>query len=302
MGCSDVSGLVGEFKMKKFVPWWLKLAVKLMVSRFPLGYAVWHRINLFVHGEMDKPAYAYGVFQRHLKQSGFNIKGKVVMELGPGDSLFSAITAKAFGAEKTYLVDIGPYASADMDRYYAYCALLNQEKLDVSDLLEGVNDLDSLMRKVNGFYLTEGLQSLKSIPDQSVDFIFSHAVLEHVSRETMMLFISETARILKPDGVCSHTVDLTDHLGGNLNNLRFQEKIWESSTFTRAGFYTNRIRHCEFVDIFEHCGYDIKIPRIERWALMPTPVSSMVSQFRIFPTDELRIKGFDVIGKVRMKK
>ncbi len=288
--------------MKRFVPWWLKLAVKLILSRIPLGYSVWHRFNIFVHGAMDDPDYAYGVFYRHLIQSGVDIKGKVVMELGPGDSLFSAITANALGAEKTYLVDTGPYTSDDMSRYHDYCNFLSQKNFDLSGLLDGVNDLEGLMRRVNGLYMTEGLRSLKSIPDNSVDYVFSHAVLEHVSREEVESFILETARVLRPDGVCSHTVDLTDHLGGNLNNLRFSENIWESRTFKRAGFYTNRIRHRDFVDIFERSGYEVETPRVDRWNSLPTSDFSMASQFRNYPVDELRIRGFDVVGKIRKGK
>jgi SAM-dependent methyltransferase len=288
--------------MKRFIPWWFKLAVKLILSRIPFDYSGWHRFNIFVHGAMDNPDYAFGVFQRHLIQSRVDIKGKVVMELGPGDSLFSAITAKVLGAKKTYLVDTGSYASDDMSRYQGYCSLLSQKNFGVSGLLEGVKDLEGLMLRVNGFYMIEGLKSLKSLPDNSIDYIFSHAVLEHVSRGEVESFVFETARVLRPDGVCSHTVDLTDHLGGNLNNLRFSGNTWESENFKHAGFYTNRIRYCEFVEIFERAGYEVKTLRVDRWDSLPTPVFSMASQFRNFPLNELRIKGFDVIGTVRKGK
>ena len=42
------------------------------------------------------------------------------------------------------------------------------------------------------------------------------------------------------DGICVHRVDLNDHLGGRLNNLRFTDAIWESVLFRESGFYANR--------------------------------------------------------------
>jgi len=42
--------------------------------------------------------------------------------------------------------------------------------------------------------------------------------------------------------MCSHRVDLRDHFGSALNNLRFSDKKWELDWIANSGFYTNRIR------------------------------------------------------------
>ena len=74
--------------------------------------------------------------------------------------------------------------------------------------------------------------------------------------------VDELFRILKPNGVCSHRVDLRDCLDGGLNNLRFSEARWEDALFRKSGFYTNRIRFREMVEIFEQAGFKCTLLRV----------------------------------------
>ena len=62
---------------------------------------------------------------------------------------------------------------------------------------------------------------LAHLPTNSVDFCLSNAVLEHVPKRDLALVAAELFRVLNRNGICVHRVDLKDHLGGGLNNLRF---------------------------------------------------------------------------------
>ena len=106
-------------KFKQSVPWQAKIAAKLILSRLPVANPFWKRLGLFEHGSMERPEYAYRVCINHFDTAPFigRQSGFVALELGPGDTLFSAMISKAFGASKTYLVDMGSYATADIDPY-----------------------------------------------------------------------------------------------------------------------------------------------------------------------------------------
>ena len=82
-------------------------------------------------------------------------------------------------------------------------------------------DFVDLLCFYNTEYLTSGLESLKEIDDNSVDYIFSHSVLEHVRKYELNALIKEMYRVLKPNGVISHNINYKDHLDDSLNNLRF---------------------------------------------------------------------------------
>ena len=73
--------------------WRLKIGLKILLSRMPWGYAVWQRLGLFRHGRMDQSAYAMEVLNHHLEQAGLagDLAGKTVLELGPGDSIATAV-------------------------------------------------------------------------------------------------------------------------------------------------------------------------------------------------------------------
>jgi len=46
------------------VPWWGKLAAKVIISRLPIGYKIWKALHVFECGQMDDPSYAYGVIKK----------------------------------------------------------------------------------------------------------------------------------------------------------------------------------------------------------------------------------------------
>jgi hypothetical protein len=111
----------------------------------------------------------------------------------------------------------------------------------------------------------------------------------------MLTVAAEMRRCLKPEGRCSHRVDLQDHLGGALNNLRFSEHVWESEFMAKSGFYTNRIRYHEFLELFRQAGFKVDLRRTLRWDCLPTPRNKLNEAFRSIPEDDLLVCGFDVV-------
>lgn len=217
-----------------------------------------------------------------------------MLELGPGDSAFTAVIAKAMGANKVWLVDAGAFAVTDMHAYQALFAFLRKQGFSLAHI-QNPESFSEVLGQSDATYLTNGVRSLTRLNDQSVDFCFSNAVLEHIPKRDMALLARELLRVLRPGGICVHRVDLQDHLGGQLNNLRFSEAIWESRLFRNAGFYTNRLRFSEIVALFEQAGFSCKVPRVVYWDQLPTPRFSMNALFSSFPDEDLRVKGFDLV-------
>ncbi len=284
--------------MKKQIPWWTKIPVKMVWSRLPFRYGFWRRIGVFRHGFMDNPGYVYNVFSRHWSRVDFARKGTgcQALELGCGDSLASCQIAAAHDIRKCYLVDVGRFATMEMDFYKALAAALRQEGIQVGDV-ERCTSVPEMLSLLNAEYLTNGLQSLKAIPSGSVDFIWSQAVLEHVRRSEFPETMKELRRILRPDGVMSHRVDLRDHLQEALNNLRFPRNVWESPLMSRSGFYTNRIRYGEMLEMMQQAGFDAQVVGVDRWNKLPTPRKKLAAEFRSVPEDDLLVSGFDVVLK-----
>jgi SAM-dependent methyltransferase len=294
---------VGE--IKEILPWWLKLTAKLFLARLPVRYYFWKRLGIFEHGLMDQPKACFETFKTHLALSDLDsvVRDRqqlsteadfVVLELGPGDSLYTALIARSFGAAHTILVDSGDFATRDTKGYGAMVHFLGSHGYRLPFMEDNLS-IEEIMTRCNATYLTHGLQSLREIPSRSVDFIFSNAVLEHVRKREMRAVAAEMRRCLKPEGRCSHRVDLQDHLGGALNNLRFSEDVWESEFMAKSGFYTNRIRYHEFLELFRQAGFKVDLKRTLRWDRLPTPRNKLNEAFRSIPDDDLLVYGFDVV-------
>lgn len=278
------------------VPWQIKIAAKIILSRLPVAYSLWQMINIFKHGHMLDPSYALTSFKNHYDRVTFHRKGDgfVSLELGPGDSLFSAIISAAHGGSVSYLVDVGAFAAKDPERYQVMKRFLKQAGFNVPSTKLWPN-VGEYLRANNAQYLTAGVSSLREIPDASIDFVWSQAVLEHIKKEEFPLLLKEIRRILHPDGICSHRIDLRDHLSSSLNNLRFNEHIWESRFFASSGFYTNRIRFSEMLALFKEAGFSPEVVAIDKWNEVPIQVSSLARSFRRLSDEDLRTSGFDVV-------
>jgi len=297
--------------VRKAVPWWLRIGAKLVLARLPIPYGFWKRVRLFEHGDMNQPQRAMDIVLAHARAAGVIDDSARpprfircaasfgVLELGPGDSLFSCLISKALGASQSWLVDAGPFATTDVASYMALSDFL-QHKGYPGPLTSPPDNLAAVLTQCNSAYLTTGTQSLPSLPPASIDFCFSNAVLEHVPKDEFPKLADELMRLMKPDGVCLHRVDLKDHLGGGLNNLRFSAAIWEGPIFRDSGFYTNRIRFREMVRIFEQAGFACALPRISRWDDLPLPRARLDASFRALAQEDLLVNGFDIV--LRRKK
>ena len=283
--------------MRDGIPWFLKMSGKMVLARIPLPHKVWNRLGIFKHGQMQDFGYAHDVFLQHLNWAGLeDIQGngdKVLLELGPGESLFSAVLATAYGFQSSILLDVGNYALPDAAAYREFAHWLQTQGLNPPSL-ETCSNPQEVLTCLKCSYLTEGLASLKAIPSQSVDLAFSQAVLEHVRRKEFGETIREIHRILKPGGVSTHVIDLRDHLQRSLNNLRFNEKFWESKFVSSSGFYTNRLRSSELMEIFAASGFQAVLVSKSEWKNLPVRRQALARQFRDLPEEMLKISNITV--------
>lgn len=282
--------------IKAHVPWFAKLGSKLVLSRLPVPNRFWSKLSVFKHGPMADPVYAIDVFEQHWAYRSSTVTpGKfVALELGPGNSLVSALVASAFGARKTYLVDTGSFADAPLETYRQAARLLGDRGLEVPDISDAPT-VAEVLRRVGGIHLVGGLESLSELADASVDFAWSQAVLEHVRRAELAPLMTELHRVLRPGCTSTHRIDLRDHLGDALHNLRFSDGMWESPLFVSSGFYTNRIQCREMVALFERAGFQVMLPKVDRWATLPTRRKKLAPRFRLLGDDDLLVRGFNAV-------
>lgn len=257
-------------RVRRAVPWWAKGALKLAFARAPVGYSMLRSLALARHGGMERPEWAYETFRRLFNDADFPNKsaGFTALELGPGDSLFMAVIARAYGCTSIRHVDVGPFVNRDVAIYRRMAEYLAGRGLPCPDLSRAAS-FDDVLEACSSEYLTDGLNSLRQIPDRSVDFVFSNGVLQSIWRDQVLETLKELRRVIRPEGIAVHSVDLRDTMGQSLNHLRFSERTWESRWFRSAAFYTNRLRLSELNGLARQAGFEPTVTELNRWQRIP---------------------------------
>ena len=269
--------------------WFLKIIFKIILSRLNIPYSLWKNFNIFKHGQMESFEYSRKIFEGHFRDmSKVNkIDNPLIMEIGPGDSLFSMVYSRKYSEEKIYFLDVNDFASKDLNLYFKLQKKLEKENYFSKKRKRPFKSFDQLLNSYKAKYLISGIESLKKIEDESIDYIFSHSVMEHIRKYELNALIKEMYRILKPNGVISHNINYKDHLDESLNNLRFSERLWESKLFANSGFYTNRIPAVKMHQYFKKNGFNIVEEAFGKWVKLPISRNALSKEFRKFTNEEL---------------
>ena len=188
-------------------------------------------------------------------------------EFGVGWDMLIPLTFYSFGVDRQVLVDIRP---------------LLRPKL-VNDTVEKFQRLDldvELLRKPDK-YINGGHRSLQTslkeyyaieyrapcdagqtgLEKSSIDAITSTNTLEHIPPGDIKAILRECHRLLRDEGLMSFRIDYQDHYSyfdrsiSAYNFLRYSDRTW--ALFSPALHYQNRLRHRDYLELFEAAGFEV---------------------------------------------
>jgi hypothetical protein len=178
----------------------------------------------------------YAVIVARRWQQLLSIKGKRVLEIGPGPDLGTGAVLLADGAQSYHAVDMFALADRDLTDFYAA--------------------LEQRIGRIDSQRMRYTIASFPGLPelDEEFDIIVSHATLEHIA-DIPGLF--RRLRQLVPAGVMCHHVDAMTHTGlirerDPLNILRFDESIYRLMSFPGI---PNRLRAGDYADAARLAGF-----------------------------------------------
>ncbi len=267
-----------------------KIFLKIILSRLTINHKIWKKIGIFRNGGMNHIDYSKRIFFGHLGdlKSVEDFNKPVILEIGPGDGIATAIYSRIYNSPKVYLIDVEKFADTNIKVYKDIIFSLKDEKNFKNINLSSLNTISDLLKEFNTSYLTNGIDSFKNIKNLSVDYIFSHSVMEHIRLSSIDEIIEEMNRVLKVGGLISHNINYKDHLSDSLNNLRFPKRIWESNFFANSGFYTNRIPAVEMHKKFVESGFEIISQKFGSWSELPLKRKYIHKEFSKYTDKELK--------------
>jgi hypothetical protein len=280
------------------VPWWLKIAGKVVLSRLPLSHSAFSWLNIFRHSyTSDNPAQQVLALEGRIKWYRART-GRIpdtVLEIGPGENTTCAVVYKSLGVRRVILLDVGDFGTRYAEAYRRVAAAAAKRSLAPPNL-DHADSREEIFRRCGGEYHTGGLADLMRLPSACADLVSSLAVVEHIRRRELTPTFTEMRRVMKDDAIACHWVDFQDHLGGRLANLRFSPAIWESEFMARSGFYTNRVSPSQLTAILQNAGLNVEIENRGVWAEPAATRASIAPQLRADWTDEdLRVCSMSLI-------
>jgi putative flippase GtrA/SAM-dependent methyltransferase len=239
--------------------------------------------------------------QSVLQRCGLQLPGIRLLELGPGSDFGAQLILASMGAE---VVLADRFLAKWDDGYHpAFYALLSQHwagpKAQLETVLHGRSHESSSL-----LLLEEPAEDLHSVSDDSVDFVYSNAVLEHIV--DIRAVAEETARVLKPGSWAAHQIDWRHHENFDrpLEHLVLPEDVFIATAEAAHYECGNRLRSSEFWGHFESAGlrvFDRDVDSVATQAYLDDLVPRLrasLSRYRHWPEADLgRLSGRFVLRK-----
>lgn len=216
----------------------------------------------------------------YVRRGGRPLGEATFFEFGAGWDLTVALTLAAAGVRRQYCFDLEPLARADLVRTtvrrlqkFARANRLppelNELRFDPFRFGDGPRtdaELRTWLETAGITYCAPGDARATGLPDHWVDAATSAATLEHVPPEDCVRILHEMRRILRPGGLLSCRVDLSDHFSHSDPSIT----PWHFLSLSRAAWqvanaplvYQNRLRASAFRAMADTTGLQVDEVRL----------------------------------------
>lgn len=280
-------------KLKNHIPWKIRLKIKLLEIKYP-------RIVPHFLKQKSDPEHYNEVFYNALRKMDIeNFEGKTICELGPGQFLSHALLTYQMGGVSSYLLEIDDFANQKSEIKVEKNMILDDSFRKIRKLPRPKDHItwQQYLQEIDAKYYTDGIDGYLRVPSDTIDYMFSFSVIEHIRKNVFKKYMEEAYRMLKQGGLAYHTVDLKDHLGGGKNQLRYPDSVWEDEIHYRLDNYTNRLSCTEICSLLEEIGYEIVGIEKKRYKEFPIKRNELSKEFRDIPDDDLLVSDFTIILK-----
>lgn len=206
-------------------------------------------------------------FNNLLKYGKTCPKDSVYYEIGAGYDMAIPIYMSLKGFKKLICVDV---------RKLVFVSLLNStldrinfmstENTKLSKLPEEIlftkkNFLKIFKERFNLSYIAPLDARYTKFDGNTVDYVVTNAVLEHVPANIIYDILKETFRIMKSGGIMSNIIDYRDHFAYFDNSINFYNYLsFSADQWNKMNppiMYQNRLRHKDYLNIINDIGFKI---------------------------------------------
>ena len=275
--------------------WKLKAFVLRQLSRLPAGkscYLTTQKLLGTTRAQPQRDLTRACELLEMIHESGQTVSGSICYEIGTGWHPFTPLALYLAGAREVITVDVNPWLSLRTARQAIAAAgdfmdwFAEQAHLDpvaVRRRYERIAlqapTLTELLSSMRCRYIYPGDARASGLAAESIDFVVSSNVLEHIPYGILQEIAVESLRILKPGGLFAHRYNPGDHYANDdrrvstIHFLQFSPQEWEKYGAGLA--YHNRLRCSQYTTLFTELGY---LPLIVEKRIDPQALELLTNQ------------------------
>lgn len=286
----------------------MKAIIQKTISYLPFS----HRINFFFQKYVTKGVFLTDEyfenkitsfrdhFENFKKSNAPNFEHQNILELGTGWYPIVPISMFLSGFEQVYSIDISALMTKDRQittikkfmewrqngRLNAFLPHINEEKWQVlKDILKKEDELT--LNDINQLIHLKSIivdARTTNFETNSIDFICSNNTFEHIHKPILRDILIEFNRILKPQGMMSHFIDMSDHFAHFdktitiYNFLQFTEKQWDR--IDNSIQPQNRMRLVDYKKMYQDLNIDILYEQIRPYKIEAVKNMKLAEPFK----------------------
>lgn len=284
--------------------WQTKARAFSVLSKVPFGTDLHYLLQRHVTRRLPRPdkqveaiyGFAQKLLTKYAEYSVRPVNVSTFFEFGTGRDLVVPLAVSASRAKRFITMDIERLAKFGLVKSNA--AIISRLSGLQRPALSSWTDLErdwAIDYRAPADARDTGLES------HSIDCATSVETLEHIPADDILDILKETRRILRPDGLALMQIDYGDHFKGfdpsitSFNFLTYCDEDWQP--FQSRFQYVNRLRHSEYLDLFERAGFEIVAAHPDRRPAEPAILQRLAPRFRKFSEEDLFTLGGLIVAR-----
>jgi len=260
---------------KSPINWRHKAAVQSLLSRVSRGEQVNYLLSKYVTGHVPASeatfrrdvSFAKRYLEAFRKYGGRSIEQGLFYEFGAGWDLIVPLTFYSLGVNRQVVGDLRRILRPSLVTTTATQLNRLTQESKCMRLLSNLSEahrmqplIDRLKRNCGIEYVAPFDARKSGWESESIDYITATKVLCHIPESDLRLVMTECRRVLRDNGLAAFVIDYRDQYSysdpgiGPYNYLQFTDEQW--ARFNPPLHYQNRMRHSDYVRVFEQAGFE----------------------------------------------
>lgn len=272
--------------------WKFYVAKRAVINRLPFGEKLRALKRRFFGyqpdlGNLSATLSGLNWMRDELERSGRSFKNANVLEIGSGWFPTIPITLVVWGAERVHMTDLNRHMDS-----VTFGATLNflRSRFPDESVLAQVERMEDLPLSYHAPF------NIDHIQDNSLDYVVSRTVLEHIQQGVLTDLLARLKPKLKSGGLMVHLVDHSDH-------MEHRDKSISTVNFLQwtPGFHRwingliqegeNRLRHHQYIDLFSAAGYEVQsvANNVHKPTLLRVPLLKLSAPFDQMSPEDIAV-------------